>query len=411
MACCSCTSAHGATSRHGCSPRWARAPAPTRSATCGRGPASPASSASLERDGSLPRTIVYNVEPGRRHPVRDDRRRVLPRGRRSARAVGAAVVVQRPRGGHAPPARRPREDRAARRVHGHGHRFALAALDDAPRALPARALRHARPRRRGGADPRRPGAPGRRSCAGSASRTPCAGSACERRPRRRHGRRRLAARRRSRGRSRSSSGCRSSRRTLCTPRRTSRRWRAASPLTDETAGRGSPRCGWRCATSPSSSSPAPCFAAPTATRCVPPATCASSTSQISAEDASKRMAARKHHFMQPGMLESQFATLEPPGPDETDVAPLDAARACPSSSARPNGRWRGSRSGLRWCRSSPPARRSGLSRTPELEDHVRRLAEDELLAPGAQCILLVPARPHPAPLPLGGDRGLSLRDA
>ena len=29
-----------------------------------------------------------------------------------------------------------------------------------------------------------------------------------------------------------------------------------------------------------------------------------------------RLAQRKHHFMPPGLLESQFETLEPPGPDE-----------------------------------------------------------------------------------------------
>jgi gluconokinase len=32
-----------------------------------------------------------------------------------------------------------------------------------------------------------------------------------------------------------------------------------------------------------------------------------------------RLAARKGHFMPPGLLDSQFRTLEPPGPDETPV--------------------------------------------------------------------------------------------
>jgi gluconokinase len=32
-----------------------------------------------------------------------------------------------------------------------------------------------------------------------------------------------------------------------------------------------------------------------------------------------RMAARTDHFMPPGLLDSQFATLEPPGPDEHPV--------------------------------------------------------------------------------------------
>jgi gluconokinase len=42
-----------------------------------------------------------------------------------------------------------------------------------------------------------------------------------------------------------------------------------------------------------------------------------------------RMAARTGHFMPPSLLDSQFATLEPPGPDENAVTvdidrPLDA---------------------------------------------------------------------------------------
>jgi gluconokinase len=42
-----------------------------------------------------------------------------------------------------------------------------------------------------------------------------------------------------------------------------------------------------------------------------------------------RMAARKNHFMPPGLLDSQFATLEVPGPDENPVivsidAPVEA---------------------------------------------------------------------------------------
>lgn len=39
-----------------------------------------------------------------------------------------------------------------------------------------------------------------------------------------------------------------------------------------------------------------------------------------------RMAARQGHFMPPGLLDSQFATLEPPGPDETAIeAPIKAS--------------------------------------------------------------------------------------
>ncbi|QCI69185.1 gluconokinase [Phreatobacter stygius] len=39
-----------------------------------------------------------------------------------------------------------------------------------------------------------------------------------------------------------------------------------------------------------------------------------------------RMAARVDHFMPPSLLESQFATLEPPGPDERAITvPIDMA--------------------------------------------------------------------------------------
>jgi len=43
----------------------------------------------------------------------------------------------------------------------------------------------------------------------------------------------------------------------------------------------------------------------------------------------RRMAARKNHFMPPGLLDSQFATLQPPGADENPItvgidAPVDA---------------------------------------------------------------------------------------
>jgi gluconokinase len=44
---------------------------------------------------------------------------------------------------------------------------------------------------------------------------------------------------------------------------------------------------------------------------------------------SKRMQARKHHFMPPSLLDSQFAALEPPAIDETSISididqPLEA---------------------------------------------------------------------------------------
>lgn len=46
-----------------------------------------------------------------------------------------------------------------------------------------------------------------------------------------------------------------------------------------------------------------------------------------------RQAARRDHFMPPALLDSQFATLEPPGADEADVVALDVSDA-PEAVAR-----------------------------------------------------------------------------
>jgi gluconokinase len=42
-----------------------------------------------------------------------------------------------------------------------------------------------------------------------------------------------------------------------------------------------------------------------------------------------RVAARSHHFMPPSLLASQFATLERPGTEETDVVTVDATAQAP----------------------------------------------------------------------------------
>lgn len=39
----------------------------------------------------------------------------------------------------------------------------------------------------------------------------------------------------------------------------------------------------------------------------------------SRETIARRIAARRHHFMPPGLLDSQFATLEPPGAEENPI--------------------------------------------------------------------------------------------
>jgi gluconokinase len=44
------------------------------------------------------------------------------------------------------------------------------------------------------------------------------------------------------------------------------------------------------------------------------------------ETARRRSAQRKGHFMSAGMVASQFATLERPDPDESDVVTIDVTR-------------------------------------------------------------------------------------
>ena len=92
-------------------------------------------------------------QPRGQRAVRKHRGRLLAGRSGVARAVGTALVVQRSRAGDAPPAGRPLRDRAARRFHRHAHRLALDPVDDASRALPARALRRDRTRRGRGPDP------------------------------------------------------------------------------------------------------------------------------------------------------------------------------------------------------------------------------------------------------------------
>ena len=42
----------------------------------------------------------------------------------------------------------------------------------------------------------------------------------------------------------------------------------------------------------------------------------------SRETLAARLGARKGHFMPPSLLDSQLATLEPPGPDEPGIVPV-----------------------------------------------------------------------------------------
>jgi gluconokinase len=52
--------------------------------------------------------------------------------------------------------------------------------------------------------------------------------------------------------------------------------------------------------------------------------------RIDASTAHQRLQHRPHHYMPASLVPSQFATLEPPSPEETDVVTLDAGRAPPS---------------------------------------------------------------------------------
>ena len=111
----------------------------------------------LERAGTLPRTVLYNVNPA------DNALFAALAG--AFAGSGVAGLVQWG------PAwwfndtidgiRRQLDDlgsdRPDRRVHRHAHRLALDAVDDPARAVPADLLRRARTRRRGRADPRRSG--------------------------------------------------------------------------------------------------------------------------------------------------------------------------------------------------------------------------------------------------------------
>lgn len=52
--------------------------------------------------------------------------------------------------------------------------------------------------------------------------------------------------------------------------------------------------------------------------------------RIDAAVAAQRLQHRPHHFMPASLVPSQFATLEPPSPEETDVVTVDAGQAPPA---------------------------------------------------------------------------------
>ncbi|MDA8035643.1 MAG: gluconokinase, GntK/IdnK-type [Actinomycetota bacterium] len=107
-------------------------------------------------------------------------------------------------------------------------------------------------------------------------------------------------------------------------------------------------------------------------------------------EAARRVGGRSAHFMGVAMLESQFAALERPDPDETDVACLDAGRApgelvqlartalarlTPGTAVAPLRQWGGASADLR---------------TDDLEQLVASLVAEQIVPRPAQRILLVP---------------------
>jgi carbohydrate kinase (thermoresistant glucokinase family) len=107
---------------------------------------------------------------------------------------------------------------------------------------------------------------------------------------------------------------------------------------------------------------------------------------IDRAEALRRLGNRAGHFMGPGMLDSQLAALEPPAPDERDVATLpadtDVEAALAALAALPVG-----------TATAPIVAVGGEGEAislDELAGLIRRITTDEVLAGGARRILLVP---------------------
>jgi carbohydrate kinase (thermoresistant glucokinase family) len=107
---------------------------------------------------------------------------------------------------------------------------------------------------------------------------------------------------------------------------------------------------------------------------------------VSREEITRRLAARQHHYMHVDMVASQFATLEPPTDDETDVATLlatDDPKELLAAAEHALTTLRPGTAVMPLLAEGAPDRVI----TPEaLEEHVRRIA----LTIGGRRILLVP---------------------
>ena len=107
-------------------------------------------------------------------------------------------------------------------------------------------------------------------------------------------------------------------------------------------------------------------------------------------EALRRVAGRTGHFMGAAMVDSQFETLEPPGPDERDVASVDAG----ADSATVLGRVEAVLTTLRPGTATAPLSGVGGAEHEISGDELRALVEEiaatEVVAAGARRVLLVP---------------------
>jgi carbohydrate kinase (thermoresistant glucokinase family) len=107
-------------------------------------------------------------------------------------------------------------------------------------------------------------------------------------------------------------------------------------------------------------------------------------------EVARRLEARSDHFMPAGLVESQFETLEPPGADETDVASIPAAGDPPLLLAAAAEALAALRPGTTAAPLLAVGDDDRAIEPDELETLVTGIAASEILAAGAERVLLVP---------------------
>ena len=112
--------------------------------------------------------------------------------------------------------------------------------------------------------------------------------------------------------------------------------------------------------------------------------------EVSPDEARRRASARAGHFMAPAMIESQFATLEPPGGDEADVLLVDATLPPESICAQIIADLDAPRTVASASPLLATGDAAGTISLDELREITLSLAETEILATGARRVLLVP---------------------